>query len=251
MKRLTKGFSLTCTLILLLSAGAVLLSTTTAFAQDAYPANSAPFGMTYGDWGAAYFQYAFSLPASGNPMFDPSGANCNVAQPGGPVFFLNTIPGRTFLQAGFLGSYVIRTCTVPSKALWIPIAGWLCNNVQFAPSHGYNPYDMRKCAATATDGIDISSLTLIVDGKNLSGLVRERRVQTPYFYFEILPGDNILTEDFSMANSGSAVADGYFVLLRPLAPGSHIIQFGGAYLSGKNPMGLPGPFTVMYNLTVQ
>lgn len=251
MKRPTKGFSLTCTLIILLTAGTVFLNTSSAFAQDAYPANSAPFGMTYGDWGAAYFQYVFSIPGSSNPMLDPSGAACNIAQPSGPVFFLNLIPDHAFLQAGFLGSYAIRTCTIPSKALWIPIAGWLCSNIQFAPSHGYSPYDMRKCAATATDSVDINSLTLFVDGRNLSALIRERRIQTPYFYFEMPVDDNILTWGWSDGNSGSAVADGYFVLLRPLSRGAHVVQFGGAYLSGISPAGLAGSFSVMYNLTVQ
>lgn len=250
MERHGRGFSLAGVLILIviLSACGILFSTTPALAQDAYPANSAPFGMTYGDWEAAYFQYVFSIPASSNPILDPSGATCNVGQPSGPVFFLNLIPDHAFFPAGFVGSYAIRTCTIPSKALWIPIAGWLCSNI-LLPSPDFTPHDLRKCAATAVDGIDINRLELIVDGRNLSGLIRERRVQTPYFEFQLPSEDSVLM--WNDETSGSAVSDGYFVLLKPLSPGKHVIQFGGAYLSGISPSGLAGTFSMMYNLTVQ
>jgi hypothetical protein len=48
-----------------------------------YPFDSQPFGMTYGDWNAAWIQYGLSIPASINPTLDTTGANCNVAQSGG------------------------------------------------------------------------------------------------------------------------------------------------------------------------
>jgi len=250
MERHRSGFSIIGRLavIVLLSASEILFSTTTTLAQEAYPVNSVPFGMTYGDWEVAYFQYVFSIPASSNPMLDPSGAACNIAQPSGPVFFLNLIPDHAFFPAWFAGSYAIRTCTIPSRALSIPIAGWLCSNLEL-PAPEFTPHGLRKCAATAVDGIDIRSLELIVDGKSLSGLIRERRVQSPYFEFRMPAFDSVLP--WTDAMSGSAVSDGYFVLLKPLSPGKHVIQFGGAYLSGISPGGLAGDFSVMYNLTVQ
>jgi len=236
--------------IVLLSVLVILVATPHVVAQEAYPANSAVFGMTYGDWEAAYFQYVFSIPAGG-PMLDASGADCNDAQPAGPVFFLNLIPDHAFFPAGFAGSYAIRTCTIPARALFIPVAGWECSSIQSYPSHGYNPQDMRKCAATAVDGLDPKSLRLVVDGKNLSELVKERRVQSPYFDFTLPAMGSVLGDDFDGILAGSAVADGYYVILKPLSPGRHVVQFGGAWLSGQSPIGLPGPFSVLYNLTVQ
>jgi len=53
-----------------------------------YPPDSAPFGMTYGEWLAAEWQYALAIPASTNPALDSTGEYCGIGQSGGPVFFL-------------------------------------------------------------------------------------------------------------------------------------------------------------------
>ena len=48
-------------------------------------------GMTYGEWSAVWWQYVLSPPVSdpNNPLLDPTGAGCAVAQPSSsPVFFL-------------------------------------------------------------------------------------------------------------------------------------------------------------------
>jgi hypothetical protein len=51
------------------------------------PPNSRAFGLTYGGWSAAWWQYVESQPASSNPLSDVTGERCGVAQ-SGPVFFL-------------------------------------------------------------------------------------------------------------------------------------------------------------------
>lgn len=194
--------------------------------------------MTYGDWLVAYTQYLFAIPASVNPAADTTGADCNVAQPSGPVYFLNS---------AFVGTFVTRTCTVPaSKALLIPVAFWECSSVEPPPSYGANPQDMRACAAAAADGIGVNTLKLTVDGKNISRLLRSMRVQTPYYQFTLPATDNILGLDG--VTSGFSVLDGYLVMLKPLTHGKHLIQFEGAYVS---PPGGPGAFGVTYYLTVQ
>ncbi len=77
---------------------ALLATLTPLFARQdqddfpVYPADSIPFGMTYGDWNAAWIQYGLSIPASINPTLDTTGVNCSVAQSGGPVF---SFPGAS------------------------------------------------------------------------------------------------------------------------------------------------------------
>jgi hypothetical protein len=223
----------------------ILLAIPTAlFAQQgdanslAYPVGSPIFGMTYGDWQAAYLQYFFSIPASINPTLDTTGADCNVAQSSGPVFFLNS---------AFLGSFLTRTCTVSaSKALLLPVAWWECSNVEAPPSYGANPQAMRTCAGAVADGIGVKTLKLTVDGKELSELLRSNRAQSPYYNFTMPATDNILGLDG--ITSGSSVSDGYLVMLKPLCPGNHVIHFEGDYVSGP---AAPGPFGVTYYLTVQ
>src|SRR5262249_45191022 len=60
--------------------------------------DSRPYGRTYGEWGAAWWQWIYSIQTPVNPLLD---GPCEVGQ-SGPVFFL----------VGNLGGSSTRTCTV-------------------------------------------------------------------------------------------------------------------------------------------
>jgi hypothetical protein len=200
-----------------------------------YPPDSAVFGMSYGDWSAAYWQYVLSVPASTNPQLDTTGAFCGVAQSSGPVFFLST-------NVNF-NIPVTLTCTVPtSKALWIPITIVECSTVEPPPFNGNNPQELRTCAAAIADPISVNTLKLKVDGVKIPNL-RRFRTQSPYYDFIMPVTDNLL--GLNGMTSGSSVSDGYFVMLKPLSPGRHVIHFEGAWVSYGVWL------SVTYNLTVQ
>ena len=44
-------------------------------------------GLTYGDWTAKWWQWAYSVPRNVNPSYDDSGRYCSEGQ-NGPVWFL-------------------------------------------------------------------------------------------------------------------------------------------------------------------
>lgn len=200
-----------------------------------YPPGSLPFGMTYGDWNAAWIQYQVSIPVSTNPTLDTTGAYCNVAQSGGPVFFLS----------GSYGFPVTRTCTVPrGQALLVPVTVWECSTVEPPPSNGSNPQELRACAGTWTDGVGVDTLKLRIDGARVTGL-RRFRAQSPFFDF-VMPPDNFM--GLNGVTSGSSVSDGYFVMVKPLSPGHHTIHFEGATISGP---GAGISMNVTYNITVE
>ena len=74
------------------------------------PLDSSPYGNTYGEWSARWWQWLMAIPEATNPNFDPTGAHCAVGQVG-PVWFL----------AGSVGGAATRHCTVPAgKALLLP-----------------------------------------------------------------------------------------------------------------------------------
>jgi hypothetical protein len=56
--------------------------------------------------------------------------------------------------------------------------------------------------------------------------------------------DNIL--GLPGVTSGSSVSDGYFVMLKPLSPGSHVIHFKGYFGPAADQW-----IELTYNLTVQ
>src|SRR5437899_1087429 len=47
--------------------------------------SSKPFGKTYGEWSAAWWQWVLSIPKRDNPLADPTGEKCAVGQ-SGPVW---------------------------------------------------------------------------------------------------------------------------------------------------------------------
>ena len=73
--------------------------------------DSKPYGLTYGEWTAKWWQWGYSIPKDINPAYDDTGKNCAQKQ-NGPVWFL----------AGTYGHAVNRGWDIPAgKAILFPI----------------------------------------------------------------------------------------------------------------------------------
>jgi Cache domain len=174
-----------------------------------FPADSRPYGLTYGEWTAKWWQWGYSIPKDINPAYDDTGKNCAQKQ-NGPVWFL----------AGTYGHAVNRKCNIPvGKAILFPILNSECSFAEFQKLRTLS--ELRTCAKTIQD--QVSSLKASVDGRPTPSL-QEYRIQSPPFNFT-LPGNNILGLPANVATQ--AIADGNWVFLKPLSPGSHKITFGG------------------------
>jgi hypothetical protein len=199
---------------------------------DVFPPEENVFGMTYGDWSAAWWQYVLSIETGANPVLDTTGNNCGIAQSSAPVFFL--------AGAGTTDP-VTRTCTVPAgKALFFPILNVECSTVEASPFHGDNAQELRTCVADFINTVDEDTLQASIDGKNVQNLT-DFRVQSPLFDFIMPAANNFL--GLPGVTSGSSVSDGYWLLLKPLSPGSHVIHFEGAEVGFSQ--------NVTYNLIVK
>jgi hypothetical protein len=219
--------------------GLLMLPMSSAVAVDpnpvAFPPDNAVFGMTYGDWSVAWWQYVVSIPAANNPATDTTGQNCALGQSSGPVFFL---VGNFTSNAS-----VTRACTVPAgKAIFLPIINTECSTLEAAPFFGSNEAALRACAGGFGDAMGISTLEVAVDGKKVKDL-GSFRVQSPVFGLT-LPADNILGVN---PGTGSSVSDGYWLMLKPLARGNHTIHFEGELVSGP---AAGFAVNVTYHLTV-
>jgi len=209
------------------------------------PPQSLSFGKTYGGWSNAWWQWALSIPASVNPLFDTTGANCGEGQ-SGPVWFLAGTTG---------GPPVTRSCTVPAgKALFFPIVNFVNNNLGIPGSTVCPPTTFTVDQLhQQLDGLikSVTTLEAQVDTVSIQD-IQSYRAGTDNSTFSItLPSDNF----FSKITGGACpipagtyeeqVSDGYYLMLAPLKPGTHTIHFIGA----TSP---PSPFTteVTYNLTV-
>src|SRR5262245_13185084 len=83
------------------------------------PVDSRPYGFTYGEWSAKWWQWLLSIPMEYNPAFDSSGANSNINQTSLPVFFLC----QTYEKANALPD---RTVIIPKNySIFMPIINWI------------------------------------------------------------------------------------------------------------------------------
>ncbi len=185
-----------------------------------YARDSVPYGRTYGEWAAAWWQWALSVPVSNHPLFD--NGNCTVEQTG-PVWFLGGQFTRTTPPSLKLNG-VDRTCTIPSgKALFFPVLN-IENSLLEDP--GKTIAQLRQFPESTMDGA--AKLSVVVDGHSIPNVKRDFRVQSPTFEFT-LPADNLLTAigegPFGADAYFPAVDDGYYVMLQPLPLGDHKIRF--------------------------
>jgi hypothetical protein len=211
--------------VLLLSAvimGELLLSAVIPFAwgqttnsnigPQSYPLDSKPYGLTYGEWTAKWWQWTISIPKDINPGGDTTGKDCALKQ-SGPVWFL----------AGTFGGAATRTCTIPAgKAIMLPLINAECDYL--AKPNLKTEQQLLACAKSENEGI--TGLDATVDGVKTQSL-QNYRVQSPLFNFTY-PTNNV---NGAPVGSTQGVSDGYWVLLKPLPVGSHTVHIAGSVVN--------------------
>ena len=163
-------------------------------------------GATQSEWSRLWWQWAGSFVQSNSPIADRTGNSCANKQSGGVWFLAGTYGTRR----------TVRTCTVPSgKYLFFP----LINYVVTPTSDGAkNCMSVMRTAAYMTE--EVSNLVLELDGVRYTDLVKHR--QATRGCFDLGAAAEPRVRIFPSA------ANGYYVMLRPLPPGMHTLNFGGA-----------------------
>jgi hypothetical protein len=178
--------------------------------QQLYPINSKPYGLTYGEWSAKWWQWAISIPTEDSPIVDRTGAKCAVGQNDPNVWFL----------AGTGGGEAGRVCAIPAgKAIFFPVINMECSFTEFPDLKAES--DLKKCAKDDQD--KVTNLLATVDGVAIPDL-KKYRVQSPLFNMTA-PGDNVMGIP---PGTTQTVSDGFWVFLKPLSPGKHEIHFTGS-----------------------
>jgi hypothetical protein len=177
------------------------------------PPSAQPYGATYSEWAAKWWQWALTQPASTNPIIDDTGELCGQGQ-SGPVWFL----------AGSFGGSVTRSCTVPAgEALLVPIL----NLGYFAFLS--DPPEQRTEAfvrgqVTAVE--NATTLTAMIDGQAVPDI--SRYLEKSVLFSIMLPADNLfgLPEGFVL---DPCVDEGYYIVVPPLSVGAHTIHFAAGF----------------------
>lgn len=197
------------TLILLL---ATITCPLVANASDlAYPPGSSVKGRSMGELTTEWWQWAMAFPDDVSPVHDLSGANCGIGQSG----------AVWFLAGGFGSSKIRRVCSVPDgKTLLFPLI-----NMAYWPRKNNLSYtcDQAKVSAALNNETALD-LFAEVDGVAVDGLKQHRVTSEKCFnVFARIPSSQ------RSYNAYPSASDGYWLVLKPLPKGRHILKFGGKY----------------------
>jgi hypothetical protein len=198
-----------------------------------YSADSKPFGISYENWTARWWQWVHNVPPDQNVNFDSTGEFCHVGQEG-PVWFL----GPSF------GEQYERSCTIPSdKAILFPVNTGECDYISSPDAK--TPEDLSDCASEGNKG---GIMRASVDGISLKNL-EAYRVTSPLFNITI-PENNVFG---SPAGTSGAIADGFWVFLEPLSSGQHEVSFAVNVLDDPATPTTDESYStdIIYNVTVK
>lgn len=182
--------------------------------------NQPYLGKTYGEWGAEWWKWIWSLPYDLSPLSDTTGARGHLGQKG-DVWFL----------VGTQGGAAERSLVIPAgKSLFFPLLNYAndypCPDPSFKPNEGESLKDFLF--RTLNQPLDsTSNLFAIVDGIALTNLFSNRGTSDLFKF----TGDISLRAQFDPCITGTeqdGVSDGYWVMLPPLTSGTHTIRLGGS-----------------------
>jgi hypothetical protein len=189
---------------------------------------------SYGEWTAAWWQWAAAFAPDVNPVIDPDGTYAGQGQ-SGPVWFL----------AGTFGGTAERNITIPlDKYLLLPLANseWDTTPGLWNPLGLPDPLSVEDIRAITDYWVRDTDVTCTVDGQAVHR-PHSYRVKSPVFSMNFDP-DFAVWAGYPAPYVRTAVSDGYWLILYPLDTGSHVIHF-----TANNPV-TGFSLDVTYNITV-
>lgn len=203
-------------------AAALFLAAPLASAAPVASATRAPAavgGVSAAEWTVRWWRWTHSFPNGLEPYLDRDGRRCAMGQDeDGPVWFLAGTDGRFDAR---------RRCQVPlGKHLLVPVI-----NMYFhGPRLGENAMDCAEVKRRAAVNNDyLVSAVVLLDGKPLP---RPARLVSRCFDPQAERDDAGPDDRRGVVR---AAADGYWLLLPPLAPGPHRLSVGANYGNPDDP----------------
>ena len=167
---------------------------------------------------AKWWQWTNRVPNGVKPYQDPSGSQCALNQ-SGDVWFLAGTDGT---------DEIIRNCKVPAgKHLFFPIITMLVHA---------KPGESLSCEQAKADASDNNNhpvhAVVEIDGKQIRN-IEKFRVRSPDC-FDAFPDAPYIKKPSSYF---PAASDGYWLMLKPLAPGLHRISVSARYHNPGSELG--------------
>jgi len=212
-------------LYILLSLAAtyyITVPVVTGYNVDFYSKGESPFGISYGDWVAKYWNWDLSIPLDlkTNNLLGLNENGCLVHRENSMVMLADSAAGGIWNQK----------CTISHNAgILIPIWTGECD-------HGYRGFEtaslkqLSDCARSydlgkvkgqvKVDNIPVATLDVLDYKTNIMNNVTE--VYTKQFNITIPINSHFTSEQYG---TFPAAAHGWFVFLKPLPPGNHTVYY--------------------------
>ncbi len=187
-------------------------------ALDYLTSDSHLHGKTYGQWTVEWWRWFLSTPKSNNPVLDSTGEYANVNQPPCCVWFL---AGKLADEDSTVPS---RICAIPSgRSILFPVINCEANPLE---------YPELKSRQDLIDHVVADENTIrhkicVLDGRKIPAL---RVTSDPPIFDVKINEDNIYD---IKGKTTIAYGDGYWVFLKPLHPGEHMLSFQGSCENGR------------------
>lgn len=195
---------------------AALLSTN-ALAQtvEPLPANAEVGSLPIAQYTIAWWQWAAAADRNTSPVADREGIHCGVNQ-SGPVWFL---------AGGWGVDRIIRYCDVPAgKYLFFPMINYIA-----APGGNPNATCEGVRGQVALRNADRLGVWLRINGETIEGAGDVLSSPECFDLMERKHSKSKRGQQYPSATSG------IWVMLPPLPPGEHTIEFGARDLQEKDP----------------
>lgn len=173
--------------------------------------------LSQAEWSWRYWEWVKSFPKGQEPADDQTGSIC-IQNQSGPVFMLT---GSSH------GKPIKRLGEVPTgKYFLLPVLVNLAEETE--------TYNCERLKHTVLNKIpnNEDSIYVEIDGKKIINM-KSFRQPIGCYLVDTYSGDQTF-----------AASDGYWIMVRPLAPGKHTIHFGGRFADGFSQ-------DILYELTVK
>lgn len=161
-----------------------------------------------------WWQWTYTMPQEVSPVRDITGANCHQGQRG----------DVWFLAGGYGSSTIKRKCEIPlGKHIFFPVI-----NMLYYPSRNSSLTCSAAKKSAALNNDKLLTITIELDGMHASNPAHSRL--TPEGCFDLL---GLVSRDLNPPKIYPSASDGYWIMLKPLTKGTHILKFQAKYNRDK------------------
>ncbi|HMG38490.1 MAG TPA: hypothetical protein VK566_04870 [Nitrososphaeraceae archaeon] len=226
----------------------LIVSLAVGYGVEFYSKDEHPFGISYSDWVAKFWNWDFSIPIDSqtNTLAGLKDNGCLIRKDNSMVMLVDTAAGGIWKQK----------CTISrTEGILIPIWTGECDQAL----KGFDSYSFKQLSECAraydlgivkgqvkVDDTPVATLDAIDYKTNVMNNVTE--VYTKQFNAIVPKESHLISERYG---TFPAAAHGWFVFLKPLQPGNHVVYYQNSVeattLSGAGNMN-SGQFTYYLNV---